>query len=361
MLSKEGYTREVAKKLPNPLGLYDIYGNVAEWCWDLLQDGSAYPVGVIDPTGATTEVSAGYRMVRGGNTNSEVLSSFSRDGFRRPGTTDDLIGLRVARADENPRISPPADPLGHEWEGYFLMHGPYKTVYKVGEGFDTTDLLVHYQDKYGNRKVVNNTELSFFTSGTVELTEGRPFTSEGVKKIEIRHNDQEVKWAQGTSFFEVKVIPGDGVSKDNNSPSVGSKVLDSGDYYMQIFDKYIYPVAANGIFYMELSDKKPDKPFTVKLVNYDDESGAECTISYDGTYVAQSSSKDGDQLRTVNLVPHRWRINQYSSFCTIRDYGKQQLLVNASGAKSDNGTKVTVWSYTGSAPDHGKIKLIKAD
>ncbi|MDD4495809.1 MAG: SUMF1/EgtB/PvdO family nonheme iron enzyme [Eubacteriales bacterium] len=362
-VDEQGYTREVAKKLPNPLGLYDMHGNVAEWCWDLLQIGSAYPVGVIDPVGAAVEVSAGYRMVRGGNTDREVISSFSRDGFRLSNTKDDLIGLRVVRGDENPRITPSADPPGHTWEGYFLMNGPNKTVYKVGEGFDTTNLLVHYQDKYGHRKVINNAELGFFTSGTVELTQGRPFTTEGVKKIELRHNGQEVKWAQGTSFFEIKVIPEDGskTDKDSNSPSAGSKVLDSGDYYMQIFDKYIYPVAASGIFYMELSDKKPNKPFTVKLVNYDEEHGAEYTISYDGTYVAQPSSKDGDQLRTINLVSHRWRINQYSSFCTIRDYGKQQLLVNASGKKSDNGTKVTVWTYTGSAPENGKIKFIKAD
>ncbi len=360
-IAEEGYTREAAKKLPNPWGLYDMYGNVAEWCWDLLQTGSAYPVGVIDPIGAATEVSEGYRMVRGGNTDREVLGSLSRDEFRKPDTKDDLIGLRVVRGDENPRITPPTDLPGHVWEGYLLMNGPNKTLYKVGEGFDTTKLLVHYQDKYGRRKVINNAELRFFTSGTVELTEGRPFTTEGVKKVEILHNGQKVKWAQGTSFFEVKVIPGDVVSKDNNSPSAGSKILDNGDYYMQIFDKYIYPVAASGIFYMELSDKKPDKAFTVKLVNYDEERGAEYTISYDGTYVVQPSSKDGDQLQTVNLIPHRWRINQYSSFCTIRDYGKQQLLVNASGAKSENGTKVTIWSYKGSAPEHGKIQFIKAE
>lgn len=351
-VDNQGYTREAAKKLPNPWGLYDMHGNVAEWCWDLLQNGSVYPVGVVDPVGAALEVSTVDRMARGGNTDSAILGSLSRDGFRSPGTIDDLIGFRVVRGDEIPRITPPADPPGHAWEGYFLMNGPNKTVYKVGEGFDPADLLVHYQDQYGYRKVINNAELGFFTAGTVELTQGRPFTSEGVKKIEIRHNGQEVKWAQGTSFFEVKVIAEDG--KD-------SKILDSGNYYMQVFDKYIYPVAASGIFYMELSDKKPDKPYAVKLVNYDEERGAEYTISYDGTYVAQPSSKDGDQLQTVNLVPHRWRINQYSSFCTIRDYGKQQLLVNASGAKSNNGTKVTVWSYTGSAPEHGKIQFIKAD
>jgi len=60
-------------------------------------------------------------------------------------------------------------------------------------------------------------------------------------------------------------------------------------------------------------------------------------------------------------VPHKWRINKYSKFCTIHDYNNQKLLVNASGAKYDNGTKVVIWSYTGSALEHGKITFIKAD
>ncbi|WP_310442829.1 hypothetical protein [Tissierella sp.] len=50
---------------------------------------------------------------------------------------------------------------------------------------------------------------------------------------------------------------------------------------------------------------------------------------------------------------------EVTHFVTIRDYGKQKLLVNASGQKSHKGTKVIVWSSTGSAPDNGKITLIK--
>ena len=111
---------------------------------------------------------------------------------------------------------------------------------------------------------------------------------------------------------------------------------------------------------MELSDKKPKEPFRVKLLDYDDKNGPMYTIAYDGTYIGQSSSSNGDQLIST-LVPHRWRINQYSSFSTIRDYGNQKLLVNASGKKKENGTKITIWSYTGSAPEHAKIKLIKVN
>jgi len=37
-------------------------------------------------------------------------------------------------------------------------------------------------------------------------------------------------------------------------------------------------------------------------------------------------------------IPHQWRINKHTKFCTIRDYGNQKLIVNASGQKKDNGT-----------------------
>jgi hypothetical protein len=41
--------------------------------------------------------------------------------------------------------------------------------------------------------------------------------------------------------------------------------------------------------------------------------------------------------------------------------GKQQLLVNASGNKSANGTKVVVWTGKGSAPENAKIVFVRAD
>ncbi len=224
---------------------------------------------------------------------------------------------------------------------------PEKMMYRVGEGFDTTGLLVYLKYDNGDVTTAASSDLTFFTSGSVELTQGIPFTTEGVIKVEVLY--------LGTKYslsFEVKVI---GESSGN--------ILEDGDYYFKIYGKYLYPVKDGFNYPVELSDKKPGYPFTVKLVDYDAERGPCYDITYNGG-AAWGVYNNGDRFSFgtggVDSTSPKWRINQYSSFCTIRNYKNQKLTVNAGGQKSDNGTKITVWKYTGSAPDNAKITVIKA-
>jgi formylglycine-generating enzyme required for sulfatase activity len=55
-------TKPVARKKPNPWGLYDMHGNVEEWCSDYYQPGYG-GLGTVDPTGP---VDGFKRVVRGG-------------------------------------------------------------------------------------------------------------------------------------------------------------------------------------------------------------------------------------------------------------------------------------------------------
>ncbi|MDD3535783.1 MAG: SUMF1/EgtB/PvdO family nonheme iron enzyme [Candidatus Cloacimonetes bacterium] len=58
-------THVVGSKLPNELGIYDMSGNVWEWCWDIWSN--SYPSGSqTDPHGAA---SGSYRVLRGGDWN----------------------------------------------------------------------------------------------------------------------------------------------------------------------------------------------------------------------------------------------------------------------------------------------------
>jgi len=56
------YAHQVARKLPNPFGLYDMHGNVREWCSDWYGGYPSTPLS--DPPGPKTGSS---RVLRGGS------------------------------------------------------------------------------------------------------------------------------------------------------------------------------------------------------------------------------------------------------------------------------------------------------
>jgi len=92
-LAGQATTKPVGMKTANPWGLYDVHGNVYEWCWDWYED---YPTGsVVDyqgPGDGTT------RIYRGGHFNSQ--SQRVRAAFRFYGYTDYRnidVGVRLAR------------------------------------------------------------------------------------------------------------------------------------------------------------------------------------------------------------------------------------------------------------------------
>ena len=89
-------THPVGEKDPNPWGVYDILGNVREWCSDF---GGAYAADpAIDPTGP---VESSLRVIRGGSWLDPAR--FVRAAFRlwdSPGLRDSDLGFRLSRGQE---------------------------------------------------------------------------------------------------------------------------------------------------------------------------------------------------------------------------------------------------------------------
>jgi formylglycine-generating enzyme required for sulfatase activity len=78
-----GKTHKVGEKDPNPWGLYDMLGNVWEWCWDLYDEN----------------IYGSYRIFRGGGWNDPARGCLASNRRRsHPTFQIDDLGFRLARS-----------------------------------------------------------------------------------------------------------------------------------------------------------------------------------------------------------------------------------------------------------------------
>ncbi len=128
----------VGLKAPNELGIYDMSGNVAEWCWDIF--GEYRPEAQSNPTGAA---SGGYQVTRGGAWDTAGLCPVNMRDYRSPLSISDSYGFRVCLSTTETAQSVPA-PV------FYPLPGTYYNPLEVSIRTASLDAVIRWTDNGSN-------------------------------------------------------------------------------------------------------------------------------------------------------------------------------------------------------------------
>jgi formylglycine-generating enzyme len=170
------YIAPVGSFQSNGYGVYDVCGNISEWCWDWFESTQYANIGgSVNPTGPASPTSAG-RVIRGGNWDSSAANiRLSARAYRSPSAplNENRHGFRVVKLSDEVKTDSLASKVDSR-HGQIIVFAPISdklttdsinlTATGGGSGNAVTFAVT------SGPGVITNNVLTFTTSGNVTIT-----------------------------------------------------------------------------------------------------------------------------------------------------------------------------------------------